>query len=60
MQVSILLAEWCRIHVRFGRYDAADCADYVLQLHQNILSKDDDTLDSFFCILLVIFTSLSV
>lgn len=52
-QVSMLLAEWCHIRHRPGIKRDAACAQYVLQLHQNVLSKADDMPDRFFRLLLV-------
>ncbi|KAI3796684.1 hypothetical protein L1987_39363 [Smallanthus sonchifolius] len=50
-QVSMLLAEWCRMHDHPGVSDAVR-AHYVQEVYRNVLSKSDDMPNRFFCTLL--------
>ncbi|XP_052626863.1 uncharacterized protein LOC111896007 [Lactuca sativa] len=46
-QVSGIFNDWCRIRDRHGVNDAAR-AHFVLELHQNVLSRADDMPNRFF------------
>ncbi|CAI9279427.1 unnamed protein product [Lactuca saligna] len=46
-QVSKIFNDWCRIRDRHGVNDAAR-AHFILELHQNVLSRADDMPNRFF------------